>query len=154
STVLFVTPNLRTVVAAAPLEAWGCGLLAAAANFAGTVALTKALAIGKAALVAPIATTYGAVTTILALISGEKVGSLALTGLVLCILGVPLVVTSAGEIQHQPRTPRESLNFALLASLCLGIGLWLQGHLAVPQLGSLPTLWLYYILSAGGLLLL
>src|SRR5262252_1852138 len=70
STVLFAAP-LRTVAKVAPLGAWGWGLLAAAANFAGTVALTKALAIGKAALVAPIATTYGAVMTILALITGE-----------------------------------------------------------------------------------
>src|SRR5262245_14520050 len=80
SIVLFAAP-LRTVAEVAPLGAWGWGLLAAGANFAGTVALTKALAIGKAALVAPIATTYGAVTTILALITGEEVGRLALIGL-------------------------------------------------------------------------
>jgi drug/metabolite transporter (DMT)-like permease len=153
STILVADPTLRTVAAAAPVEAWGWGLLGAAANFAATLALTKALAIDKAALVAPIATTYGAVTTILALISGEDVGGLALTGLALCILGVPLVTTTGG-VQHQPRTPRGALHFALLASLCFGAGLWLQGLFAVPQLGSLPTLWLFYVLSAGGLLLL
>jgi drug/metabolite transporter (DMT)-like permease len=153
SPVLFTDPTLRAVMAAAPVEAWSWGLLAAVANFASTLALTKALAIGKAALVAPIATTYGAVTTLLALISGEEVGSLALTGLALCILGVPLV-TPSEEVQRQPRTPRGAIHFALLASLCLGVGLWLQGLFALPRLGSLPVLWLYYVLSAGGLLLL
>ena len=153
SSLLFADPALRATMAAAPASAWIWGLLGAAANFAAFLALTKALAIGKAALVAPIATTYGAVTTVLSLVSGEEVGGAALTGLALCTLGV-LLVTSTGKVQGQPRMPRTALYLALLASLCFGVGLWLQGLFALPRLGSLPTLWLFYVLSVVGLLVL
>jgi hypothetical protein len=50
--------------------------------------------------------------------------------------------------------PRTALYVALLASLCFGVGLWLQGLFALPRLGSLPTLWLFYVLSVVGLLIL
>ena len=92
-------------------------------------------------------------TTVLSLVSGEEVGGAALTGLALCTLGV-LLVTSTGNVQGQPRMPRTALYLALLASLCFGIGLWLQGLFALPRLGSLPTLWLFYVLSVVGLLIL
>jgi hypothetical protein len=54
----------------------------------------------------------------------------------------------------QPCMPCTVLYLALLASLCFGVGLWLQGLFALPRLGSLPALWLFYVLSVVGLLVL
>ncbi|CAI0950494.1 Uncharacterised protein [Serratia quinivorans] len=53
---------------------WGLALLAAALIVGGSLALSQVFAIGKAAMVAPLVTSYGAVTTLLSWLSGERLG--------------------------------------------------------------------------------
>jgi len=67
-----------------PFELKISGLLTAAiasfCNLLGMVFLLKALSIGKVSVVAPLVSLYGAVTTVLAIISGRQVSWIILSG--------------------------------------------------------------------------
>ena len=57
----------------APLSVWLLGIAAALLTVSGALALSKAFALGKAAIVAPLVTSYGVVTTLLSWASGEHI---------------------------------------------------------------------------------
>lgn len=179
--VLFL-PAIQPRMGSAPLQAWLWGLAAALCNFLAMLALLSALARGKAALVAPLTATYGVITTLLSLATGEVLGWWALAGLALCFIGVPCAVyapdggnasahSSAslrpstvsrcrpqmGNIEKlckclrsgrflliAPAAQSRGSCLALVAALLFGVGFWLQGHLALPRLGTTATLWLLY----------
>lgn len=133
---------------------WGLALLAACLTVSGTLALSQAFAIGKAAMVAPLVTSYGAVTTLLSWLCGERLGALTLAGLAVCLLGVMLTAVSPG---HQPGKSPSALSamaFALLAAGCYGTGFWLQGKYTLPILGPGVSLWLGYTVGLMVLLTL
>ncbi len=146
SLLVALSPEARVLMAGASADAWLWAIAAGAANFGGMLFLLTALAHGKAAIVAPIVASLGVVTTLLSVATGETLGGWAIAGLALCILGIPCIVYApAGpDTERSSRTP---IYFALLSALSFGVGFWLQGRYAVPQLGSLPTVWLLYALN-------
>ena len=75
---------------AAPLETWLFGLVAAVLTVSGALALSKAFALGKASIVAPLVTSYGVVTTLLSWAGGEHISLIQLLCIALCVLGVVL----------------------------------------------------------------
>lgn len=129
-----------------PFELQISGLLTAAiasfCNLLGMAFLLKALSIGKVSVVAPLVSLYGAVTTVLAIISGRQVSWIILSGLFLCILGACLASISPSH--DGKRESPASVGFALMSSLSLGLGFWLQGEFAVKELGVIQSLWIYY----------
>lgn len=126
-------------------------IVAAVCNLCGLAALLKALTLGKAAIVAPIMSLYGMVTTLLSLLSGKQLGLLLLLGLGLCVLGACLLCMSPK--QQPQRQSGQALAYAFLSALGFGLGFWLQGEHSIRHLGITTALWLYY-LSALVLLLL
>ncbi|WP_233860351.1 DMT family transporter [Paraburkholderia sp. HD33-4] len=112
---------------------------ATAASVSASFCLTSGLAIGQSAVVAPIAMCYGAVTTVLSLCSGESLTVRATTGVLICLGGIPL---AAGLKLRgsESRTGRRALMFACAAAILYGIAFWLQGHYAIPRLGTLTVL--------------
>ncbi|MGQ8773280.1 EamA family transporter [Serratia sp. NA_112.1] len=133
---------------------WGLALLAAALIVGGSLALSQAFAIGKAAMVAPLVTSYGAVTTLLSWLSGEPLGGLTLTGLVICLLGVMLTAVSPARQPDNSSSALPAMAFALIAAGCYGTGFWLQGKYTLPVLGPSVSLWLGYTLGLTALLAL
>ena len=129
-----------------PFELKISGLLTAAiasfCNLLGMVFLLKALSIGKISVVAPLVSLYGAVTTVLAIISGRQVSWIILSGLFLCILGACLASISPSH--DGKRESPASVGFALMSSLSLGLGFWRQGAFAVKELGVIQSLLIYY----------
>ncbi|WP_038776133.1 DMT family transporter [Burkholderia pseudomallei] len=119
------------------------GILAAVCNLIAMAALLRALAIGKASVVAPIVSLYGAVTTILSLATGQSITRLAIAGLVLCIVGASLASISKAA-DGRTESPA-SIGFALLSAMMFGLGFWLQGAFAVKSLGVVSALWIYYL---------
>ncbi len=111
-------------------------IVAAICNLAAMASLLKALSIGKASVVAPIVSLYGAVTTLLAL----------------CVAGASLagMAKSTGGQAEAPA----STGFALLSELMFGLGFWLQGAFAVQRLGVASALWVYYLTAVAILSLL
>lgn len=132
----------------------GLELLAAGLTMGGALALSQAFAIGKAAMVAPLVTSYGAVTTLLSWISGERLGALTLIGLALCLMGVMLTAVSLGRQPDRSPSSLPAIAFALLAAFCYGVGFWLQGQYTLPVLGPSVSLWLGYAVGLTALLVL
>ncbi|WP_186160039.1 DMT family transporter [Burkholderia gladioli] len=127
-------------------------IVAAICNLAAMASLLKALSIGKASVVAPIVSLYGAVTTLLAILGGQSITGLTVIGLALCVAGASLagMAKSAGGQAEAPA----SIGFALLSALMFGLGFWLQGAFAVQRLGVASALWVYYLTAVAILSLL
>ncbi|WP_025120194.1 MULTISPECIES: DMT family transporter [unclassified Serratia (in: enterobacteria)] len=135
-----------------PITIWGLALLAAGLIVIGALALSHAFALGKAALVAPLVTSYGAVTALLSWISGEQLGAFTVLGLAICLLGVVLTAVNVNR-QAETSTMLLPLLFALLASLCYGCSFWLQGRYTLAVLGPNLSLWMGYAFGLAALLM-
>jgi drug/metabolite transporter (DMT)-like permease len=122
--------------------AWAVAVLAAGVNFAGSISFFRGLQVGTLAVVSPVAACYAAVTVVLALTTGDHLTRLAGIGIVATIAGIALVSAPADGQVHA--TGKSGLGWALGAATGFGVGFWLQGVFAVPSLGSVIPIWLYY----------
>lgn len=128
--------------------AWLLAILLAPIGLIASYALVQAMTVGTVAQVVPIMTGYGAIATVLAILSGEALGRLTLIGLAATIVGVALAAAgSAGT----GRDDRAGIRWALVAALTQGVSVWLQGRYIVPELGAILTVWV--MLTVGTLLL-
>jgi drug/metabolite transporter (DMT)-like permease len=128
-----------------PWWAWAAALAGSAIVLSGTLCLYRAITIGVVSIVAPISASYGAVTVVLSVASGEVLGAVAIAGLMVTILGV--AITSAPERTTATATaasPMPWLVPAMYSALAFGVGFWLIGAFAVPKLGWAIPIWLYY----------
>ena len=139
---------------AASATAWTAAIGAGLLNLAATTALFRAFTTGKLALVAPVVASYGAVTVVLSLATGQSLSPLKVAGLVLAIGGVAL--TSSGSRGKQTAEEaaagrgkgwhlQAGLGWALLAAAGYGTTFWILGRFAVPELGELLPVWIYYV---------
>lgn len=129
----------------APWFAIEMGLIASLCTVTGALALSKAFAIGKTAVVAPLVTSYGVFTTLLAWLGGDALSALQVSGILVCFLGVVLASCSDTGIRlDRKATSAVSVAFALLAALLYGISFWIQGKFALPVLGPVNMLALGY----------
>ncbi len=130
----------------ASLSVWLLGIAAALLTVSGALALSKAFALGKAAIVAPLVTSYGVVTTLLSWASGEHINLIQLGCIALCVLGV--ILSSLHKDNGVPHNnPRLSIAYAMLAALLYGTSFWLQGRYTLPALGPITMLWLGYLVG-------
>jgi len=130
-------------------EQWPMILAAAAVGLiilGGAGLLYRAFAIGKLALVSPIASAFAAVTALLAIATGERLAGLTLLGVILTLVGVILASSSgepkpAGEDKAKEQRKRRfapGLLEAIGAMLTFGVGYWLLDFI-VPTLGGVTT---------------
>ncbi|WP_160105526.1 DMT family transporter [Pseudomonas izuensis] len=143
--IAFPVVILRSM--AVPLETWLIGVAAAVLTVSGALALSKAFALGKASIVAPLVTSYGVVTTLLSWAGGEQISPLQWLCIALCVIGVVL-----SSIHSDPKVPHttqasSSIAYALLAAVFYGASFWLQGRFVLPILGPVTMLWLAYLVG-------
>jgi len=146
--------------------AWGDGLAAVAADLTSHWRLTlfmggasglamlafySALEHGTVSIVAPVASSYPALTVLLSYLSGERLSSVRLAGVALTLGGVMLASIaeskpdSAAEATSEAAEIAPSGRFApgvLLAGVCaLGFGVvyWALGFYAIPAWGAVNT---------------
>lgn len=142
SILMLAVPSLGERAITASYTGWLFGVLAVAFNLAGSVSLLRAFAIGRASLVAPLITSYAAVTATLGLaISGDRPSSLRLVGILVCLIGAPMAAVAP---RRQDGRGGEGVGYALLTALCFGLGFWVQGKFAVPAIGATSMLWLFF----------
>lgn len=131
----------------ASLDAWLIGILAAVLTVSGALALSKAFALGKASIVAPLVTSYGVVTTLLSWAGGEQISLIQLLCIALCVIGVVLSsIHSDSKLPHTTQAS-SSIAYALLAAVFYGTSFWLQGRFVLPVLGPVTMLWLAYLIG-------
>ncbi|MGC3894550.1 DMT family transporter [Pseudomonas urmiensis] len=129
----------------APWVAVGLGVIASLCTVVGALALSKAFAVGKTAVVAPLVTSYGVFTTLLAWLGGDVLSAWQVSGILVCFFGVLLASRSdhGGDFDRKA-TNTVSVGFALLAAMLYGISFWIQGKFALPALGPVNMLALGY----------
>jgi len=126
----------------------------------GAGLLYRAFAIGKLALVSPIASAFAAVTALLAIAAGERLAGGVLLGVILTLAGVVLASSSSGAaptaetkpdaLSGRMRTFAPGLLEAIGAMLTFGVGYWLLDFI-VPTLGGVTTA---FIAKVGDLIVL
>jgi drug/metabolite transporter (DMT)-like permease len=146
---LALDPAIVRHAAEAPVSAWLAGLLCAPINLLATFCLFRGLMAGKLGLVSPVAASYGAVTTILCVAGGEALSGMAVVGIAASVGGVALASAPARsqKTERAALPPGAGIPWALGAALCFGVGFWLQGIYAVPFLGGIVPVWLYYVVA-------
>ncbi|MHC8404766.1 MULTISPECIES: DMT family transporter [unclassified Pseudomonas] len=147
SLLLIAFPAFILKSMAAPLDIWLIGAAAAALTVSGALALSKAFALGKASIVAPLVTSYGVVTTLLSWAGGEQISLIQLMCIGLCVIGVIFSsIHSDSKIPHSTQAS-SSIAYALLAAMFYGTSFWLQGRFVLPVLGPVTMLWLAYLIG-------
>ncbi len=147
---------------AQPWSAWAFAVGSNLTILAATAVFYRALTIGRFSVVMPIVATYGAITALLSMLLGEPLGLVALGGIAVAVLGAALAsvppASGAGQVQASPAGVPRGIGLASVAAVLYGIGFCVQAHYAVPRLGHLVPVWLYYVLgcallgSVGGLM--
>ena len=131
----------------APAAAWGAQVAANLLSLAATACLYRALTVGRLSVVSPVAATYGGVSALLSLLSGETFSLLSWAGLTTTFAGGLLAATPRRRIGgHLPSVSGAPL--AAAAALLYGVAFWLQGRYSVPQLGALIPTWSYYSMGS------
>lgn len=126
---------------------------AAILTLLGAICLTKALSQGRTSVVAPLITSYGIVTTILAWLGGELLTGYQVLGIAICIFGVWLVGVGHNKIVTvDNKNERRAIFYALLAAGLYGCSFWVQGKYALKAVGPVNMLWLSYFLGVVFLL--
>ena len=139
-----VLDGATRTAAGAPLRAWVAAVACAPLTLCATYALLRAMGTGAVGVVVPIASSYGAVTLLLALLAGAAISATQLAGMTLAVLGLAVTATPA-TVPGRPLSTPAGVGWALLAAASYGVTFWLQGSLAVPWLGRLLPVWLYYL---------
>ncbi|MGB7727957.1 MAG: EamA family transporter [Candidatus Acidiferrum sp.] len=134
---------------------WAWGILVGVLNTCGTLALYRSFEIGKMSIVAPISSSYPALTMLLAATTGERLTPARLIGFALILAGVVVVArgenapvdTNTIDGQQQSNKKHLGVGWALLAALSFGVMFWLLGTRAVPLIGSAQTVWIIRLTS-------
>jgi drug/metabolite transporter (DMT)-like permease len=142
-----------------PNVKWDLPLVALAAllgvgNTIAGLCLYRSFEVGLLAVVSPIAASYGAITLILGLLTGQRPRLSELLGLVVVIVGVVLAstpLTFGRTVQdNRPRTKkpfrhrlqaalRNGVGLAIAAALVWGVVFWGLGYVSPTLGGILPT---------------
>jgi drug/metabolite transporter (DMT)-like permease len=128
------------------LRPWAWGVVAGLLNCGATLALYRSFEIGKLAVVAPISSSYPALTVLLSVASGEHLRPARMVGIVCAILGVVLVAggekpPEGGDASGAARS-RKGIGAAICAAIGFGVLFWLLGVRMVPITGAAQTVWL------------
>jgi drug/metabolite transporter (DMT)-like permease len=124
-----------------PASAWAAGVIGGTIGIFASFSIFNAFEHGVLMIVSPIAASYGAITVLLSLLSGETLSPARSLGVAICILGVILA-----SIERAPGQTREvatlssyrlppGVGFAILAAVLFGLNFWILGFYVVPALG-------------------
>lgn len=136
-------------------QPWAFGAIAGLLNMVASLALYYSFQIGVMSIVAPVSSSYPALTVALALLSGEHVQSLRGIGLAVTLVGVVLASTSfaANKVDASARgnNPHARLAkgvaWAIVAAVGFGFLFWFLGFHVVPVLGSVISVWMIRLTS-------
>lgn len=110
------------------LDARSAGWLvvAGAGNVVGLLFTYSALRVGKVGLVAPIASTEGAVAAVLAVVAGERLAPGS--GAMLAVIAVGVALAAASPVDETRHSDRRAILLASCGALSFGFGLYATGR--------------------------
>ncbi len=137
---------------------WAWAVLAGLLNSACSIAFYRALERGVLSVVAPISSSYPALTLILSLLSGESFRWRNGIGIGAVLSGVIMASTSssaAGEVVASDSTPHPSgpwtrgIGWAIAAACGFGVMFWLLGFHVMPVVGGFASVWVIRLTTAS-----
>lgn len=143
-------------------QPWALAALAGVINAAGSVALYHSFQTGTMSIVAPVSSSYPALTIILALLSGERIGGLRGMGLAVTFIGVILAATSfAPDANHAASGDRtaskvhfsKGVGWAIFAAASFGFQFWYLGFFVLPLVGATVSVWVIRLSTIASLAL-
>ena len=134
---------------------WAFGAIAGLLNMVASLALYYSFQVGVMSVVAPVSSSYPALTVMLALLTGEHIQALRGVGLAVTLIGVVLASTSfTADNAHTPahgNHPHARLAkgvvWAIVAAVGFGFLFWYLGFHVVPVLGSVVSVWMIRLTS-------
>lgn len=132
-------------------QPWAWGFVAGFFNAFSCLALYRAFEIGKMSVVAPLSASYPALTLLISRLSGERLSSARVAGIIVILVGV--VIVAGGE--HAPddnegqpvRKNRRGIGWAAVAAIGFGLLFWLLGIRIIPRVGAIQTVWMIRLSS-------
>lgn len=143
-------------------QPWALASFAGIINAVGSLALYHSFQIGTMSIVAPVSSSYPALTVVLALLSGEHIHSVRGTGLLVTFVGVILAATSfaTDASRASPGNRRASeahfskgVGWAIFAAVCFGFQFWYLGFFVVPLVGATVSVWVIRLSTFASLAL-
>lgn len=160
SVFLESTGGFSRGVALSGWQPWRLAVFAAVLNTIGSLALYYAFQIGVMTIVAPISSSYPAITVALALLGGERIRALGAVGLGITLTGVILAAASfnlTASEDSSGKTPGTRLargvGWSLVSTVSFGVMFWFLGFHVLPVMGAAVSVWVIR-LSTSSLLLL
>jgi drug/metabolite transporter (DMT)-like permease len=155
---LLISGEFGRVVAGVGAELWLLALFTALLGIASSTLLYRSFEVGIISIVSPIAASYGAITVVLALFTGETLTGTRAVGVVASLAGVILASISRHSENHEEaREGRWKMPpgiwQALAASVGYGVTFWLIGFYVTPTFGGIMPVWISRCLTIGVLLL-
>lgn len=142
-------------VAAHGWKPWAFGAIAGLLNMVSSLALYYSFQIGVMSVVAPVSSSYPALTVALALLSGERIQILRGIGLAVTLVGVVLASTTfawenaltPADGNHPRARLAKGVLWAIVAAVGFGFLFWFLGFHVVPALGSVISVWMIRLTS-------
>jgi drug/metabolite transporter (DMT)-like permease len=132
-------------------EPWAWGFLAGCINAGSGLALYRAFEIGKMAVVAPLSASYPALTLLISWMSGERLTSVRVAGIILTLLGVTVVAGGEkapdGNDAAAMRGSGRGMGWAIIAATGFGVLFWLLGVRMIPRVGATQVVWMIRLTS-------
>ena len=119
-------------------------------NIVGLLLAYTSLRVGKVGVVAPIASTQGAVAAVIAVLAGETIAPGSGLMLVLIVVGVSLASISSAADTSDGRGDRRGAMLACGSATLFGFGLYAIGRVS----GDLPVVWVLFVQRLLGVLVL
>ncbi len=128
---------------------WVFAVVAGLINVVASLSLYHSFEVGVMSIVAPVSSSYPALTVALALASGERIHALRAAGLAITFVGVILAATSfapvKNEVSRDSELSRAHLSegvvWAIFAAVGFGFLFWFLGFHVVPLVGSAVSVW-------------
>ena len=132
-------------------QPWAWGLLAGCINACATLAFYRSFEIGKIAVVAPLSASYPALTLLISWMSGDRLTSIRVAGIILTLIGVVVVAgaekASAGNAGGAAQRNTRGIGWAIAASFGFAVLFWLLGTRIIPRVGAVQTVWMIRLTS-------
>jgi drug/metabolite transporter (DMT)-like permease len=132
-------------------QPWAWGFLAGCINATAGLALFRAFEIGKMAVVAPLSASYPALTLLLSWMTGERLTTVRIAGIICTLLGVVLVAGGEktqddSDAQAVCRSGR-GIGWAIFAAVGFALLFWLLGIRIISRVGAIQTVWMIRLTS-------
>lgn len=161
---LVVTGELARSIINNTWQIWVWAGLVALLSTLSSLSLYRAFEIGLLMVVSPITGGYAIVTVVLSLLSGERISTIHMVGIIVVLLGATCVATVFGEsVEEEEKREKGEKRFsgglsrgvgwAILAALGFGFAFWVLGFKVTPVLGGIIPAWLTHLVGPSVLIL-